>query len=155
MASTYSAVRCKNCGRSAISDFYYKTDEEYICCRRCGYNSSKTLKYDSANKKEYLEEVEHKGYGVISIVKKDGTRKILLFNKKVSTEDIDNNKKLLMAENVDTDRSYFVSFEDGIFTIIFGNPSENYHLSFEDYKEKMRQKYGEDEFFDVMVPIEE
>jgi hypothetical protein len=113
------------------------------------------LKYDPANKKEYHEEVEHKGYGVISIVKKDGTRKMLLFNKKVSSEDIDNNKKLLMAENVDQDRSYFVSYENGVFTTIFGNPSENYHLSFEDYKEKMRQKYGKDEFFDVMVPIEE
>ncbi|MDR7074035.1 hypothetical protein [Fictibacillus barbaricus] len=135
MASTYSAVKCANCGRSAISDFYYKTDEEYICCRRCGYHYSKTCKYDSANKKDYFEEVEHKGYGVISMVKKDGTRRMLLFNKKISSEDIENNKKLLLAENVDQDKSYFVSFEEGVFTILFGNPSENYHLTFEEYKE--------------------
>jgi hypothetical protein len=155
MASTYSAVKCANCGRSAISDFYYKTDEEYICCRRCGYNYSKIMKFDTVTKKEYFEEEVNPGYGVFSMVKKDGTRKMLLFNKKISSEDIENNKKVLLADNVDQERSYFVSYEEGIFTVIFGNPSENYHLPFEEYKEKMRQKYGNFEFFDVMVPIEE
>jgi ribosomal protein L37E len=41
MASNISAVKCNNCGRSAIEDFYYKTDEKVTYCRRCGYNYSK------------------------------------------------------------------------------------------------------------------
>lgn len=46
MGSVLSEIDCPNCGRTAIEDYYYKTDEIYIFCQSCGYNKSSTLKRD-------------------------------------------------------------------------------------------------------------
>ena len=43
MASIMFARECPQCGRSAIEDNYYKTDETYIICYRCGYYYSKRI----------------------------------------------------------------------------------------------------------------
>ncbi|MEC2324568.1 hypothetical protein [Lederbergia lenta] len=45
-----------------------------------------------------------------------------------------------------------ITYEDGVFRCLLGTPTDNFHLSFEEFKEKMIKKYGEDEF--GLVPIE-
>jgi hypothetical protein len=37
MGSVIDYTDCPNCGQEAISDFYYKTGEEYINCSHCGF----------------------------------------------------------------------------------------------------------------------
>lgn len=55
MGSVISDCVCPICGyEHAISDFYYRTGEEYIHCGRCGYYHG----YDESGK-----EVKHKGIG--------------------------------------------------------------------------------------------
>ena len=45
MASVLDFIDCPNCGKEAISDFYYKTGEEYINCQHCGYHYSAFIKH--------------------------------------------------------------------------------------------------------------
>ncbi len=154
MASIYSAVKCPHCERSAIQDSYYKTDELYICCRRCGYNYTRKIVRATAEHTEF-EEDKRFGHGVCFLVKKDNTAQMNLFNSALSKEEIESHLNILSSEDVDQNRSYFVIYKEGVFTTVSGNPPENFHLSFDVYKEKMREKYGDEEFFDVLVPIED
>ncbi|MCO7127876.1 hypothetical protein NIE88_19200 [Sporolactobacillus shoreicorticis] len=63
--------------------------------------------------------------------------------------------KALFDDTIDRNNSYLVSYSrDGIFTVLGGNPPENFYLSFEDYKKKVCAKYGVSES-DFMVPVEE
>jgi len=152
VASMIYAIKCPCCGRSAIKDDYYKTDEYYIYCLRCGYNHTKLIVSETAQSVEYKEE-KYDGNGIFILVNKDGSRKSMLLNK-VTEEHLEEHKALFEDDTVDQGKSYLVSFKDGVFSILGGNPPENFHLSFEDYKEKMFAKYGESEC-DFMVPIEE
>ncbi|MFE1242544.1 hypothetical protein ACFW35_00305 [Fictibacillus sp. NPDC058756] len=88
-------------------------------------------------------------------MKKDNTSQMQLFNSTVTEKQIEENKNIFMKEDTDKDRSYFVTFHNGVFNVISGTPPENFHLPFEEYKEKMRKKYGDFEYFDVLVPIED
>lgn len=44
MGSVIDYIDCPNCGKEAMSDFYYKTGEEYVNCSHCGYHYSATIK---------------------------------------------------------------------------------------------------------------
>ncbi|MDN3956719.1 hypothetical protein [Sporolactobacillus laevolacticus] len=152
MASLIYAQKCPSCGRSAIIDDYYKTDEKYIYCLRCGYNYSKRIERYTDKGIDYKEE-QYDGHGVFILVNKDGNRKNMLLNE-VTDEHLVEYRAQFDDDNVDQEKSYLVFFKDGVFTILHGNPPENFHLPFEDYKKKMYAKYGQPEF-DFMVPIEE
>ena len=43
MGSVIDYIECVNCKTEAMSDFYYKTGEEYINCSNCGYHRSATI----------------------------------------------------------------------------------------------------------------
>ena len=43
MGSVIDYIECVNCKTEAMSDFYYKTGEEYINCNNCGYHRSATI----------------------------------------------------------------------------------------------------------------
>ncbi len=43
MGSVIDYIECPNCKTEAMSDFYYKTGEEYINCNNCGYHYSATI----------------------------------------------------------------------------------------------------------------
>lgn len=152
MASNIYAVKCPCCGRSAIEDYYYKTGEQYTFCLRCGYNYSKTIKNHTNNSIEYREE-KNDGNGVFIVVFKDGIRKNMMFNN-VTDEQLEKHKATFIDDKVNQEKSYLVSYKDGVFTILLGNPPKNFHLLFDEYREKMFAKYGVPEFV-FMVPIEE
>jgi Zn ribbon nucleic-acid-binding protein len=155
MASIYSAIECPHCGRSAVRDFYYKSNEEFVACYRCGYNYTRVIKKTNEEKFEFVED-KRKGYGLCSLVKKDGERKTIVFNFVLKVEDIEKYRATFFEEEVDQESSYFVSFNEGLFKILAGNPPENFHLSFKNYKEKMIEKYREfGENLEIMVPFEE
>ncbi|WP_102349246.1 hypothetical protein [Bacillus sp. Marseille-P3661] len=154
MASNISAVECPQCGRSAIQDYYYKTDEVYIQCIRCGFTYSRTIKIE--NEKEIIfDEVRNKGYGIACIVNHDGRRKTTLLGSELSPELIEQFKSDYFSSNADQKKSYLVSFNDKDCNVLFGNPPDNFFLPFNLYKEKMRKKYGDSEYFDVLVPLDE
>ena len=46
MGSVIDYIECPNCKHEAYSDFYYKTGEEYLICKDCGYHYSATYKRD-------------------------------------------------------------------------------------------------------------
>ncbi|WP_227939876.1 hypothetical protein [Alkalihalobacillus deserti] len=154
MASIYSAIKCPYCGRSAIEDFNYTSDEKYISCIRCGYNYTKILKEGSNDLNEF-EEDSREGHGVFSLMKKDGKREMRLFNHRLSNDALETYKRMFLGNSVDQEKSYLIMYEDEIFSIVLGSPSENFYLSFEEYKEKMFKKYGNNNDFEFIVPIEE
>lgn len=56
MGSIIYARECPCCGRSAVEECFYKTDELFIYCLRCGYNYTKTIESETQNSVEYREE---------------------------------------------------------------------------------------------------
>lgn len=52
------------------------------------------------------------------------------------------------------EKSCLVTYTEGVFEIILGTPSENFHLPFKEYAEKMYEKLGDIEGFEGLVPIE-
>lgn len=153
MASNMYATECPCCGRSAIEDYYYKTGEQYTYCMRCGYYYTKTIEKFTKDTIEFKEE-KSEGHGMCILVKKDGRRERIFFDSRPTNAQIEDLKAKIMDENVNQEKSYLVTYENGEFTIIFGNPPENFHLSFEEYREKMFAKYGIPDY-EFMVPIEE
>ncbi len=153
MASNMYAIKCPCCGRSAIEDYYYKTHEKYIFCMRCGYYYTKTIEKYTETKIEYKEE-KSEGHGMFKLENKDGSRERVILDCSLTDAQLEELKASLMDMKVNQEKSYLISYENGVFNILFGNPPENFHLSFEEYREKMFAKYGVPEY-DFMVPIEE
>lgn len=147
------AVKCPCCERSAFEDDYYKTDERYTFCLRCGFNYTKIIKDYTEKGVEYTEE-SYEGHGIFILTKKDGSRVSMMLNRRITDEDLQEYKSSYMDSEVNQQKSYLVSFEEGKFTILLGTPPENFFLPFEEYKTKMFTKYGKSEF-DFMVPLEE
>lgn len=92
MASTISSTKCPHCGRSAIEDYYYKTDETMIVCYRCGFYYSRRIEDFTTSPIQFKEE-KYEGYGVFILMKKDGNRKATIFNKEISQEEISEYQK--------------------------------------------------------------
>lgn len=153
MASNMYATKCPCCGRSAIEDYYYKTQEQYTFCMRCGYYYTKTIQKYTKDDIEYKEE-KNEGHGIFVLVNKDGNREKVILNRSLTNVQLEEFKAKIMDNNVNQEKSYLVTYENGVFTILFGNPPENFHLSFEQYREKMFEKNGVPDY-DFMVPIEE
>ena len=63
MGSVLDFKECPHCGNEATSDYYYKTNEEYIHCIYCGYYKSITIK----DKTKRLDELEEDDWQVIEI----------------------------------------------------------------------------------------
>jgi Zn ribbon nucleic-acid-binding protein len=55
MGSVIDYIECPNCKTEAMSDFYYKTGEEYINCNNCGYHYSATIINRDKNLNELID----------------------------------------------------------------------------------------------------
>lgn len=80
MGSLQSSIQCPLCGGRMISDYYYRTGEEYRYCQRCGISQNWTIERDdtgAAKRDEsgkYIGKYsEDGGYGVAYIVKNGGS----------------------------------------------------------------------------------
>lgn len=131
MASVISPIECPNCHRTATEDYYYKSEERYVWCFKCGYNYTKTIKWESAGDYEYLEE-EFTGYGVSVLKKKVGRGKSLMHNGPITPEDIEAYKKEFFSEGTDQENSYLVKYEDGEFVVLFGTLPDHFDILYEE-----------------------
>ncbi|SDG82737.1 hypothetical protein SAMN04487975_101593 [Planococcus glaciei] len=151
MASIMYAVECPQCGRSAFADNYYKIDVTYIHCRRCGYNAVTSRNPEEARR--YGHDVhENPGYGVCLSIAKEGHLEMTMFN--CFPVDVEQCKAEILATDPELKKSFLVTYTEGVFEIILGTPSENFHLPFKEYAEKMYEKHGDIEGFEGLVPIE-
>ncbi|MCR2823670.1 hypothetical protein [Lederbergia panacisoli] len=133
MASMLSVIKCPNCGHSAVEDDYYDIGERYAYCDHCGYNYTKTTK--EINGKFQLVEKEYKGYGVFKMVYKSGNKTLNMLNDPITDESFEKYKMTFMND-LNQEQSYLVSFENGLFTTLLGNPPKEFFLSFEEFREK-------------------
>lgn len=154
MGSVMSAIKCPCCAKSAFEDCYYKSGETYIHCRRCGYNYSRVLKW--GKNESHFEIEEYQGYGVMNEVTRDGKYQMMFYNTPLSPEKINEEIQYLKMSQADPALSFLVTFENGVFTIHYGTPTINFHLSFEDYEKRMKERYPPDpEDRYPLVPMEE
>jgi Zn ribbon nucleic-acid-binding protein len=59
MGSVIDYISCPRCQQeNCISDFYYKTGEEYVSCGDCGYYYSFVIKRDSEGKMIKIDETK-------------------------------------------------------------------------------------------------
>lgn len=135
MASTYSAIACPHCSCCAMEDCYYKIGERFIQCYRCGYTYIKIINYWNENTPLFMEK-EYKGYGVLLVRKVDGKGVRNFIQRPLSSEEVTENLEAFLEKDTDLEESYFVLFENGVFTTLSGNPPEDYYLSFEEYKNR-------------------
>jgi len=72
MASVISDVTCPECGYEyCLSDYYYKSNERFISCGRCGYHRI-DAKGINLKEPENEEEQEGKGIGAYTFYPKEG-----------------------------------------------------------------------------------
>lgn len=99
---------CPQCGRSAVEDNYYKTDEKTINCYRCGYYYIKRKNDFTASPIIFTEE-KIEGKGIFFLRKKGGNYKVTIFNGKVSQEKIGDYQKEFFDSDSDQENSYLVT----------------------------------------------
>ncbi|AZU62579.1 hypothetical protein [Neobacillus mesonae] len=127
---------CPQCGRVAVEDNDDLTNEKFVYCDCCGYNLIRELKLDVKEGKRYVDEKEYKGYGVLVLTRRDGRLTETLLNSPLSDKEIEKYKNLFPSKKIKRKKSYLVLYNDGKFVILFGQPPERFHLSFEEFKEK-------------------
>jgi Zn ribbon nucleic-acid-binding protein len=69
MGSVIDYIECPNCKEEAFSDYYYKTDEEYINCSSCGYHYSYIIKRDDEGKMIKID--ESKDFAIDNVVREE------------------------------------------------------------------------------------
>lgn len=59
MGSVLDYVECKSCGfEQASSDYYYKSDEMYVFCPRCGYSYNRQCVLSKSRTKKVYDQVK-------------------------------------------------------------------------------------------------
>jgi Zn ribbon nucleic-acid-binding protein len=69
MGSVIDYIECPNCKEEAVSDYYYKTGEEYINCSSCGYHYSYIIKRDDEGKMIKID--ESKEFAIDNVVREE------------------------------------------------------------------------------------
>lgn len=127
---------CPQCNGLAIDDDYYKVGKRYIYCYCCGYTYIREQYFDEEENKSKLRDIESKGCGMFRLAKKDGPGHLYSIDIPITDELIDEYKGKLENDEVDQEKSYLVSYSEGMFTVLFGNVPEKYLISYEDYRQK-------------------
>ncbi|KGR79425.1 hypothetical protein [Ureibacillus manganicus] len=134
IASIIENVKCPNCQLIALMDYYYKSDEVFIVCQRCGYNYSRYYKLEEKEDGKLFEEFideELEGHGVYVLGKKDGFTTTNLFNCHITDKHIEEFHELYLSEETDQEKSYLVRFERGEFKVISGMLPEDFFTTCE------------------------
>ena len=72
MGSVIDYVECVNCKSEAMSDYYYKTGEEYMNCGSCGYHFSATI----INREKRLDLLDESDWEIKELKKPYGAYRI-------------------------------------------------------------------------------
>src|SRR5699024_11597778 len=59
-----------------------------------------------------------------------------LFRSPLADGEVQEYLDAFLKDDVNLEKSYFVTFEDGIFTTLAGNPPEDFYQPFETYKQQ-------------------
>lgn len=120
MGSVIDSIDCPNCGQQAITDFYYKTSEEYTTCGNCGYYKSITLK----DRNKQLSELVEDDYRVIEINNPFGSYRLkskgsiaTQMGSLISEEDYEIIKKQVMDEEDKIEHFSISRYIDGKIVI--------------------------------------
>ena len=81
MGSVIDYIECVNCKTEAMSDFYYKTGEEYINCSNCGYHRSATI----INRDKNLNELTESDWNIKELKNPFGAYRLKVYHS-VSTQ---------------------------------------------------------------------
>lgn len=81
MGSVIDYIECTNCKTEAMSDFYYKTGEEYINCNNCGYHRSATI----INRDKNLNELTDSDWNIEELKNPFGAYRLKVYHS-VSTQ---------------------------------------------------------------------
>ena len=81
MGSVIDYIECPNCKTEAMSDFYYKTGEEYINCSNCGYHRSATI----INRDKNLNELTESDWNIKELKNPFGAYRLKVYHS-VSTQ---------------------------------------------------------------------
>src|SRR5699024_4987953 len=130
-------------------DNYYKIGELFIWCYRCGYAYEKTIDYWKGNEPVFLEK-EYKGYGICLVHKKDGEGFSKIFQRPLADGEVQEYLDAFLKDDVNLEKSYFVTFEDGIFTTLAGNPPEDFYQPFATYKQQREAKHQQ---LEIIIPV--
>lgn len=141
MPSIVIDVKCTQCGKVARKDTYDNPLEMFIFCTKCGYNYIKQEILDTKKKQLKLEVDERVGYGVSYIKKKDQTSVTTAYNSEITDNHLQQFSSQLESKSVIKEESYFVIYDKGNFHCVFGRLPKEFLLSFDEYKEKYKEKF--------------
>ncbi|WP_026699788.1 hypothetical protein [Salibacterium aidingense] len=138
IASVLERIACPNCSCVALEDFYYKIGETYILCNRCGYQYARELKL-GPDRKERFEENEIIGFGCSQIVNKDGSTEREIFREPISSDTIQQFRYEWNKGTTNQEKSFLLSFENGIFTPLIGTPPKDFLKPYDEIEDPQRE----------------
>lgn len=125
MGSVLSEMKCPQCGGVMITDYYYKTAEEYRFCNSCGKYESWTVIRDAEGKavlkkngKVKFKHINHKGYGCAHIAFTNGVSQNSYFSSPIRKKDENEFLRILDSKGVDKERSCLLKWDEKTKTVI-------------------------------------
>lgn len=134
MGSVMNEMECPQCRGIMFCDYYYKTNEEYRFCKRCGRVENWTLvrnndgKIVLKNDNWEYNHIRKKGYGVLRIAGTDGFAQLSALSQKVKNKDVRKFFEVLKEEWVDKADCYLMKWDETTKSVIpiYGNLPPDY-----------------------------
>ena len=76
MGSVLDYIQCPNCKSEAMSDYYYKTGEEYTNCGNCGYHRSAVIR----NREKRLDLLTQRDWKILELKKPYGAYRLKTYS---------------------------------------------------------------------------
>jgi DNA-directed RNA polymerase subunit M/transcription elongation factor TFIIS len=136
MSSAIVYLKCPKCGGMATLESF-KIGDQYISCQRCGYDYSREQRYyDEKENTIYFKETESIGYGMYRVVKKDGMGPLVSIHTPVNEEMIEEFCRKLENDDVDKEKSFLTSYENGGLKVLYGAVQEDSFLLYENFESR-------------------
>ncbi|QCR30990.1 hypothetical protein [Lysinibacillus sp. SGAir0095] len=124
MQTIVSTVECPRCKEKAFEQYEYNTGRCKGWCNNCNYNYAKRKKVIAQNKD--FEVSADNGYGIVCLVKIDGSSHYYMFNADIERIVIDRFVAYLDIPEVDAENSYMVNYGNDAFYVLYGKVPENF-----------------------------
>jgi transcription elongation factor Elf1 len=131
MSSASWYVFCPRCGSPALATCEYRTSEEFLSCRFCGYSVGSRIdrgKWIEGQPYPKHQDYEHKAVGACRIQNKRGGAEWGGLNEEIDPKDwggvVDWFQNILKDPDVDSSESYLTKWDEGNKRVVIwaGNP---------------------------------
>lgn len=154
MATVQSYESCKKCNGVMMYNFNTRSGEEHGMCFRCGYgfkylmvrNDDGEIQFEEIDGKKVpkMKLDESGSYGIIYLsIGEEGFGQYSTPTEPIIKEHLDEIIETIETnDEINKDRSFIISYENGKAKAVYGTPNSDSYLSFEAWNKQMYERYA-------------